>query len=78
VATGRPSGTDFGAPAQHCVGPRPLLWRRNALKLEILLRDSWRFLIRDNGVLVGCGMAVGKTDMKPLFACVLDFHFDFI
>src|SRR5256885_4840063 len=50
----RPSGSDFGAHARHCVGVRPLLCRHHGCELEIPLYHTHRFLNRDY-IMFDCG-----------------------
>jgi hypothetical protein len=78
VAARWPSGRDFGAPARHCVGTRPLLCCHHGCKLEIPLYPAYRFLNPDYSVF-GCGgMAFSEANLRPLVACVPEFWFDFI
>src|SRR5882762_6969605 len=70
MAARRPSGSDFGAHARHCVGVRSLFCRHHSCQLEIPFCHTYRFLNRDY-IMFDCGgMAFSETDFHASVAIV--------
>src|SRR6266404_1259801 len=70
MAARRPSGSDFGAHARHCVGVRSLFCRHHSCELEIPFCHTHRFLDRDY-IMFDCGgMAFSEADFHASVAIV--------
>jgi len=68
MAARRPSSSDFGAHARHCVGVRALFCRHHSCELEIPFCHTHRFLNRDY-IMFDCGgMAFSETDFHASVA----------